>query len=57
MTVYEEIFEVIKARNKHEEYKWISEEEVKEFNESTIKDFKDTLKKVFAMWDEIFKEE
>lgn len=52
-----QIGEVIKARNKHEEYKWISEEEVKEFNESTIKDFKDTLKKVFAMWDEIFKEE
>lgn len=28
----------------------------KSFAEPAINDFKDTLKKVFSMWDEIFKE-
>ena len=43
-------------RGKHEKYRWISEEEVEKFNEPAINDFKDTLKKVFTMWDDIFKE-
>ena len=52
----EQIDEVIKKRGKHEKYKWIKEENVETFNESAINDFKDTLKKVFTMWDEMFKE-
>lgn len=49
-----QIDKVIKIREKHEEYRWISEEDIETFNELTIDDFKDTLKKVFAMWDEFF---
>ena len=52
----DKIDEVIKEKGKHEEYRWISEEEIDEFDEPTINDFKDTLKKVFSMWDQIFKE-
>lgn len=52
----EQIDEVIKKRGKHEKYKWIKEENVETFDESAINDFKDTLKKVFTMWDEMFKE-
>ena len=52
----ERIDEVIKERGKHEKYKWIKEENVETFDESAINDFKDTLKKVFTMWDEMFKE-
>lgn len=35
---------------------WISENEIEKFEEPAINDFKDTLKKIFSMWDEIFKE-
>lgn len=52
----EQIDEVIKKRGKHENYEWITEENVETFDESAINDFKDTLKKVFTMWDEMFKE-
>lgn len=52
----DKIAEVIKEKGKHEEYRWISEEDIDEFDEPTINDFKDTLKKVFSMWDQIFKE-
>lgn len=47
---------VIKERGKHEKYMWISENEIEKFEEPAINDFKDTLKKIFSMWDEIFKE-
>lgn len=53
----DKIDEVIKKKGKHEKYRWISEQEIETFNEPAINDFKDTLKKVFAMWDEIFKEQ
>lgn len=46
----------IKARGKHDKYRWISEDEINEFEEPAIEDFKDTLKKVFSLWDEIFEE-
>lgn len=52
----EQIDGVINKRGKHEKYKWITEEEVETFDEPAINDFKDTLKKVFTMWDEMFKE-
>lgn len=52
----DKIDDVIRARGKHEKYRWISEEEVEKFDEPAINDFKDTLKKVFTMWDDIFKE-
>ena len=52
----DKIDNAIKAKGKHEEYRWISEEEAEKFAEPAINDFKDTLKKVFSMWDEIFKE-
>lgn len=52
----DKIDDVIRVRGKHEKYRWISEEEVEKFNEPAINDFKDTLKKVFTMWDDIFKE-
>jgi hypothetical protein len=52
----DKIDETVNARGKHEKYKWISEEEINEFDEPVISDFKDTLKKVFSLWDEIFKE-
>lgn len=52
----DKIDETIKARGKHETYKWISEDEIDEFDEPVIDDFKDTLKKVFSLWDEVFEE-
>ena len=52
----DKIEEVIKARGKHEKYRWISEEEIETFDEPAINDFKDTLNKVFSMWNEMFKE-
>lgn len=52
----EQIDGVINKRGKHEKYKWITEEEVETFDEPAINDFKNTLKKVFTMWDEMFKE-
>lgn len=52
----DKIDDVIRVRGKHEKYRLISEEEVEKFNEPAINDFKDTLKKVFTMWDDIFKE-
>lgn len=52
----DKIDDVIRVRGKHEKYRWISEEEVEKFNEPAINDFKDTLKRVFTMWDDIFKE-
>ena len=52
----ERIGDVIEVRGKHEEYRWISEEELEKFDQLAINDFKDTLKKIFAMWNEIFKE-
>ena len=52
----DKIDDVIRVRGKHEKYRWISEEEVEKFDEPAINDFKDTLKKVFTMWDDIFKE-
>ena len=39
-----------------EEITSLLEEEVETFDEPAINDFKDTLKKVFTMWDEMFKE-
>ena len=53
---FDKIDETVYARGKHEKYKWISETEIAEFDEPAINDFKDTLKKVFSLWDEIFKE-
>lgn len=41
---------------KHQEYRWISEEEIEEFAEDAIDDFKDTLRKVFLGWDKFFEE-
>ena len=52
----DKIDDVIRVRGKHEKYRWISEEEVEKFDEPAINDFKDTLKKVFTMWYDIFKE-
>lgn len=52
----DKIDDVIRVRGKHEKYRLISEEEVEKFHEPAINDFKDTLKKVFTMWDDIFKE-
>lgn len=49
------IRETIQMKQKHEKYKWISEEEVDSFNEGAIQDFKDTLKKIFSLWDEFFR--
>ena len=52
----DKIAEVIEKSGRHEIHRWISEEEIEQFNEQAIDDFKDTLKKVFSIWDEIFKE-
>ena len=52
----DKIDEAIRKKGKHEKYRWISEQEVETFDEPAINDFKNTLKKVFSMWDEIFKE-
>lgn len=46
----------IKERGKHDEFKWISQEDVSSFDELAINDFKDTLEKVFSLWDIVFKE-
>ena len=53
---FDSIDETINARGKHEKYKWISEAEIDGFDEPAIDDFKDTMKKVFALWNEVFKE-
>lgn len=51
-----ELDNTIKNKGKHEEYRWISEEEIDGFNEPAIDDFKDTLKKVFNLWNDFFRE-
>lgn len=52
----DKIDETVKLRGKHETYQWISEAEIDGFTESTIHDFKNTMKKVFALWNEVFEE-
>lgn len=52
----DKIAETVNERGKHEKYQWISEEEVDGFAEPAINDFKDTMKKVFALWNEVFEE-
>ena len=52
----DKIAEEIEKNGRHEKHRWISEEEIEQFNEPAIDDFKNTLKKVFSIWDEIFKE-
>ena len=53
----EKLDDTVKCSRKHEEYRWISEQEIDSFHEETVDDFKDTLKKIFLMWDELFSEE
>ena len=53
----EKLDDTVKCSRKHEEYRWISEQEIDSFHEETVEDFKDTLKKIFLMWDELFSEE
>ena len=50
------IEKTIKERGKHDEFKWISQEDVSSFDEPAINDFKDTLEKVFSLWNIVFKE-
>ena len=52
----DQLEETIKEKDKHEKFMWISEEEVEKFDEPAISDFKDTLKKIFIMWNQLFKE-
>ncbi len=47
----------IRAKGKHEEYKWISKEEIQNYKENIIPDFQNTLNLVFQLWSELFKEE
>lgn len=53
----DDIDKIIKLKEKHERYTWISKEDIETFDEPTINDFKDTLIKVFSMWSELFKDE
>lgn len=47
---------IIAEKNKHDTYRWVSEDDIENFDETiTINDFKDTLRKVFSEWDELFK--
>ena len=52
----ESVEKTIKVNGKHEECRWISQEEVDKFNEPAVKDFKNTLNKVFSNWEDYFKE-
>ena len=49
--------EKIALSKKHEAFRWLSHEEVETFNDGdTVEDFKDSMKKVFELWDVLFKE-
>lgn len=52
----ENIDAVIKAKGKHESYKWISRNEINDYSQNTISDFQNTLNQVFELWDELFGE-
>ena len=46
--------EDFRPEKSHDNIKWISEEEISQYKNNAVSDFEDTLKKVFANFDEFF---